>query len=197
MNTGNSRNREQSDKKSAPGDDSDSVLLLLMEDHKRVRKLFADFKKFKESEGGPDEAKADLVQQICKELLIHARVEEEIFYPAVRAEISDQDLMDAAAIEHAVATDLVLQLMQMRPGDALFDATVSVLAESVEHHIKEEEGAMFTQAQKANVLTQVLGEQVFQRRQELLAEMELPKSSKDKPKRTSGKRSRGGHAVLP
>ena len=185
-----------SEKTAAPGGESESALLLLMEDHKRVRQLFADFKKLKQSEGDQDAAKADLVQQICKELLIHAQVEEEIFYPAVRAGISDQDLMDEAAVEHAVAKDLIEQLITMRPGDALFDAKVSVLTESVEHHIKEEEGDMFTQAQQSNILTQVLAEQIFQRKQELLAEMDLPKSGKNKPKRTSGKKPRNGQAIL-
>lgn len=202
MNSGNSGNSGNSaksaglEKTAAPGEDSESVLLLLREDHKRVRELFADFKKLKESTGDQAAAKAELVQQVCKELLIHAQVEEEIFYPAVRAGIKDQDLMDEAAVEHAVAKDLIEQLMEMRPGDALFDAKVSVLAESVEHHIREEEGDMFTQAQQSSVLGQVLAEQVFQRKQELLAEMDLPKSGKDKPKRSSGKKPRGGHAVL-
>jgi len=63
----------------------------LTADHKKVHALFKEFSKLKE--GGSDEDKASIVDQVCNELTIHATLEEEIFYPAVRKAIEDGDLM--------------------------------------------------------------------------------------------------------
>lgn len=183
----------QSAKKTSGKGQSEHAITLLMDDHQRVRELFAELKKLKRSSAaaGTDRQKAQLVAQVCQELLVHAQLEEEVFYPAVRAAIDDQDLMDEAAVEHAGAKDLIGQLLQMAPGDDLYDAKVTVLCESVEHHIKEEEGSMFPQASKAAGLDATLGEQLLQRKQELLGELERPKA---KPP-ASAKRSHGAHAA--
>lgn len=168
----------QSTKKTSGNkEESNSAIALLMEDHARVRQLFAEFKKIK-GETTAQAKKAELVRQVCQELLIHAQVEEELFYPAVRAAIDDQDLMDEAEVEHAGAKDLIMQLMEMAPGDDLYDAKVTVLSESIEHHVGEEEGSMFPQARRAKELEPSLGDQLLQRKQELLAQLELPKAKK-------------------
>jgi hemerythrin superfamily protein len=184
----------QSAKKTSDKGQSDNAIALLMEDHQRVRQLFAEFKKIKDSPEGTDvdAQKAELVAQVCQELLIHAQLEEEIFYPAVRAAIDDQDLMDESAVEHAMVKELVVQLLEMAPGDDLYDAKVTVLSESVEHHVKEEEGSMFPQARKAAGLDATLGDQLLQRKQELLAEMELPKAKQPAP--AKAKKSQGVQA---
>ena len=179
----------QSAKKTSVTGEAKTAFALLMEDHQRVRQLFSEFKKLKDSSRAVqnDNQKAELVAQICQELLIHAQLEEEIFYPAVRAAIDDQDLMDEAAVEHAGAKALIGQLLEMAPGQDLYDAKVTVLSESIEHHVKEEEGSMFPQAKKAAGLDPTLGDQLLQRKQELLAELELPKAKP--PVRATTKKS--------
>ena len=88
-------------RRAAKAPETDAIELL-KQDHKEVKGMFDAFKKLKESED-TDEEKADLVQQICTALTIHSTVEEEIFDPAVRAGIDDEDLMDEADVEHASA----------------------------------------------------------------------------------------------
>ncbi len=174
--------------KSTAKSDSNMAFDLLMEDHKQVRELFARFKKLK-AQANSQEEKVQVVAEVCKKLLVHATVEEEIFYPAVRAAIADMDLMDEALVEHAGAKDLIEQLLQMEPNQALYDAKVTVLSESIEHHVKEEEGEMFPQAKKAKGLPASLAEQMLQRQQELLAADE-PRSLRQSDKQSAAKKSR-------
>ena len=147
----------------------DDAIALLMEDHKKVQKLFKDFEKIKEEDS--DDGKQGLVQQICNELTIHTQVEEEIFYPAAREAIDEQDLLDEAEVEHASAKELIAQLQSMEADDELYDATVTVLGEYVNHHIKEEQDEMFPKVKKAKLDVQALGEEMMRRKQELQVEM--------------------------
>lgn len=138
-------------------------LVALTEDHNKVKALFKQFEKLKE-EKDAEEEKVALVKRICTELKVHAEIEEEVFYPAVRAEIEDEDLMDEALVEHAGAKELIAQLEEMEPGDDLYDAKVTVLGEQIEHHVKEEEGEMFPKAKKAKVNTPELAERLAERK---------------------------------
>jgi len=157
-------------RKSAKASETDAIELL-MQDHKEVKAMFGAFKTLKESEDA-NEAKAELVQQICTALTIHATVEEEIFYPAVRAEIDDEDLMDEADVEHAGAKELIAQLECASPGDDHYDAKVTVLGEIIDHHVKEEEGEMFPKAKKA-IDTKAVGAELTARKAELASEMDV------------------------
>ena len=123
------------------------AIQLLTADHKSVKALFQAFEKLKGHEDA-DDKKDELVQRICAELTVHATIEEEIFYPAVREGIDDDDLMDEADVEHASAKDLIAQLEAASPGDDHYDAKVTVLGEMIDHHVKEEEGEMFPKARK-------------------------------------------------
>lgn len=121
------------------------ALALLVADHEKVRSLFKQF------EGLTDRAvvtKKKIADQICEELSIHAEMEEAVFYPAVRDLIEDSDLMDEALVEHEGAKNLIAQIREMQPGDDLYDARVKVLSEQIEHHVKEEEGEMFSKIRK-------------------------------------------------
>jgi hemerythrin superfamily protein len=168
---------------------------LLTADHRTVKGLFKEFEKLSKQED-VDEEKAQLVRQICNELTVHAQVEEEIFYPAVREAIDDEDLMDEADIEHASAKDLIAQLEGMQPGDDHYDARVTVLGEYVDHHVKEEEGEMFSKARKADVDAEDLGVLITERKEELKAELgieqvdaaEMPRTAKRESTRASEKR---------
>jgi hemerythrin superfamily protein len=156
-------------KRSARGADAQDAIDMLLADHKKVKKLFSEFNKLKED--GADEDKSAIVEQICNELKIHAELEEEIFYPAVRKSIDDADLMDEALVEHAGAKELIAQLEEAKPNDDLYDAKVTVLGEQIAHHVKEEEGEMFPQAKKAKVDTAALGATMLKRKAALMEEM--------------------------
>jgi hemerythrin superfamily protein len=158
----------------ANADSNEDAITLLTSDHAKVKKLFKEFEDLKDDDGS-DKDKSALVTQICNELKVHAEIEEEIFYPAVRKAIDDGDLMDEALVEHAGAKELIAQLEGMSPDDELYDAKVTVLGEQIQHHVKEEEGDMFPKARKAKVDGEALGLQMAQRKAELMeSEDELP-----------------------
>lgn len=161
---------------------------LLTADHKSVKALFEKFKKLTEQEGAEDE-KAEVVQRICSELTIHATIEEEIFYPAVREGIDDEDLMDEADVEHASAKDLIAQLESAGPEDDHYDAKVTVLGEMIDHHVKEEEGEMFPKARKA-IDVHEIGAELAARKAELAADVEV-----ELPPVTPNKKSPGSRAA--
>jgi hemerythrin superfamily protein len=152
-------------------DRNEDAITLLSADHAKVKKLFKEFQDLKEEDGSAED-KSALVTQICSELKVHAEIEEEIFYPAVRKAIDDGDLMDEALVEHAGAKELIAQLEDMSPDDELYDAKVTVLGEQIQHHVKEEEGEMFPKAKKAKVDGEALGVQMTERKAELMAELE-------------------------
>jgi hemerythrin-like domain-containing protein len=143
---------------------------LLMEDHKKVQKIFKEFEKSKDELG--NEEKAQIVGQACQELKIHTKLEEEIFYPAAREAIEDEELLDEAEVEHAAAKRMIDELENMQPADELYDARFTVLGEYVNHHIKEEQNEMFPQVKKAKLDLEDLGRRMMQRKQELQGEME-------------------------
>jgi hemerythrin superfamily protein len=159
----------RSSNKSSSTTANQDAFALLTADHKRVRSLFKEFESLKDE--GDDDRKAALVETICNELTVHARVEEEIFYPALREVIEDEDLMDEADIEHASAKQLIAQIEQLQVGGDHYDATVTVLSEYIDHHVKEEEGEMFSKARKADIDSAVLGEEMAVRKAELKEEL--------------------------
>jgi len=144
------------------------ALELLKEDHDRVKKSFKEFEKMDREDTATME---ELVRAVCEDLKVHAALEEEIFYPAVRAAIEDEDIMNEAQVEHDTAKMLIEQLENMGPEDPNFHATFTVLGEYVKHHVKEEEDEMFPQAKKADLDLEELGEQMRQRKEELMGEM--------------------------
>src|SRR5579859_104202 len=145
------------------------AIAMLIADHKKVKALFAEFHALKDD--GSDGDKSAIVERVCNALKIHAAIEEEIFYPAVRKAIDDADLMEEALVEHASAKALIAQLEEAEPSDELYDAKVTVLAEQIKHHVKEEEGDMFPKAKKAKVDTAALGVKMLKRKEALKTEL--------------------------
>jgi hypothetical protein len=141
----------------------------LTADHRHVKALFTRFARIQAGVA----RKADLVARICDELELHARVEEEIFYPAVRAVIDDDPLMDEAAVEHDAAKTMVAQLRSMRPGDLHYDARVAVLGEYVRHHIEVEEQEIFTRARTADLDLAEIARSIDARKRQLRGENSL------------------------
>jgi hemerythrin superfamily protein len=149
------------------------AIALLMADHREVDTLFKEYEKLCKADADDGE-KGLLAAQICAMLTVHTTIEEEIFYPAARAALDedDQSLIDEAAVEHASAKDLIAQIEDSNPGDDLFDAKVQVLGEYIRHHVKEEEGELFPKVKKAKADLAALGEALSARKEELVAEQE-------------------------
>lgn len=142
---------------------------ILMQDHRTVEELFS---KYENASG--KERKERIAQDICRELKIHAQIEEEIFYPALEGKI-DEDLLKEAYVEHDGAKVLVNEIAEGGPDEEFYDAKVTVLKEQIEHHVKEEEKErdnMFQQARAADIDLEALGEKLLARKEELMAQAE-------------------------
>ncbi len=138
---------------------------LLRADHKRVGELFAEYEKT-----GSTSKKKALVSRICAELTVHAQVEEEIFYPAVKVALKDKELVPEATVEHTTLKALIAQVEGVEPDGEMFDAKIKVLSEYVEHHVKEEENEMFPKAKSSSLDMRELGARVGERTAELVAQ---------------------------
>ncbi len=146
---------------------------LLDADHKAVKKMFKEYEELTSSKAkSAEQKKLDLARQICQELTVHATIEEEIFYPALRAVFSDTDLLAEAEVEHASAKDLIAQIEAMDSADEMFDAKVKVLGEYIDHHVKEERNEMFPKARSARGLDLVAMREELQARKDALMAVE-------------------------
>ena len=144
-------------------------LQLLAADHRKVEGLFAAFEK-----ASGTATKEKLVKQICTELKVHAQIEEEIYYPAIRGKV-EEDALDEAYVEHDSAKLLINELEAADPDESFYDAKVKVLSELIEHHVKEEEKErdnLFQQTRAADIDLEALGERLAARKAELLAQAE-------------------------
>ena len=143
---------------------------LLDADHKAVKAMFKEYESLTEGRSRSPAKKRQLADRICKELTVHATIEEEIFYPAARKAIKDNPLMNEATVEHASAKDLIAQIRQMDAADEMFDAKVTVLGEYIDHHVKEERSDMFAKVRKTKLDLVKLGEALQLRKEALMAE---------------------------
>lgn len=146
------------------GEGSRDAIGLLTADHRLVEKYFDEF-----AGARGDADKRRLVNAICVALKVHARLEEDIFYPAAFAALKDAALIEEARVEHACARDLIAQIESGAPGEALFDARVTVLQEYVAHHVAEEEGEMFARCRESGLDLVDLGQRLQLRKNALEA----------------------------
>lgn len=145
------------------------AIALLKQDHRAVEELFSQFEK-----ASGDNRKQKIANEICLELSVHAKIEEEIFYPACEGKV-EEDLLKEAYVEHDGAKMLIAEIMGGGPDEEFYDAKVTVLQEQIEHHVEEEEKRMeglFAQARKAGLDMDALGVELANRKQELKAEYE-------------------------
>ena len=151
---------------------STDAIVLLKNDHKEIRKLFADFQKVGET---AQAKKGKLVDKIIELLTVHTYIENEVMYPRVRDLLPDleDDVLESYE-EHHVADVLVMELAGMKPDDERFTAKTTVLIENVTHHMEEEEQDWFPKVREG------LGRKVLQ---ELGADM--LKARKKAPRRPS------------
>jgi len=148
------------------------AIKLLTQDHKEVKALFEQYDDLVESEAD-DGRKQEVATQICRMLTVHAQIEEEIFYPAAREVLDEQDLVDEADVEHASAKDLIAQIEASSPEDDHYDAKVKVLGEYIDHHVQEEENELFKAVKKAGLDVAEVGDELAARKEELLSELGL------------------------
>jgi hemerythrin superfamily protein len=157
--------------KAAPID----AIALLKADHRKVEDLFAKFESSKS-----ESKKKALADQICLELTVHTKIEEDVFYPACKGKIDD-NLWHEAYVEHDGAKVMIAEIEAGKPGDEFYDAKVKVLSEQIKHHVKEEEKraeGMFAQAKAAGLDTEALGAQMAAEKKDLVAKYKasgLPK----------------------
>lgn len=137
---------------------------LLRADHKRVNDLFSEYE-----ETHSIAKKKRIVEQLCNELTVHAQVEEEIFYPAVKQALKDKELIPEARVEHETLKSLIAQVEGMEPDGEMFDAKIKVMHEYVKHHVKEEQNEIFPKAKSTDLDMMKLGAELSQRKEELIA----------------------------
>lgn len=144
---------------------STDAIVLLKEDHKRIRALF---KAFDDSGENAHKRRGELVTKMIEELTVHTYVENEVMYPQVRALLPEleQDVLESYE-EHHVADLLTVELMALNPEDERFAAKTRVLIENVTHHIEEEEKEWFPKVRESLSRTQLreIGEQLIEARE--------------------------------
>jgi hemerythrin-like domain-containing protein len=138
------------------------AIALLTADHRAVARLFAAFE-----DATGDAEKRRLANDICVALKVHARLEEDLFYPAALGAVGDPAMIEEAMVEHASARDLIAQVESGAPGQALFDARVKVLGEYVQHHVAEEEEEIFPLCRASKLDLEALGTRLALRKNEL------------------------------
>lgn len=160
----------------AAGEDA---ITLLKSDHRNVEQLFSQYKTAKRRD-----QKNKIVQQVCQELIVHTKIEEEIFYPACREHVDD-DLLDEAQVEHDGAKTLINELLAGQPSDEFYDAKVAVLSEYIKHHVAEEEKrteGIFAKAKAGGLDMKELGQRIAARKAELTAQAEAGRMERPQPR---------------
>jgi hypothetical protein len=140
------------------------AIALLKADHAKVSELFDRFEKTR-----GDAQKEKIAATICEELKIHTTIEEELFYPAAREALreADIDLLEEAQIEHDSAKTLIGKIEAGSPSDENYDALVTVLAEYIKHHVKEEHTELFPKVRATDLDLVTLGERLKKRKESL------------------------------
>ena len=140
---------------------------LLDADHKGVKALFIKFNGLCDDDA-PAAEKQAVAQKICKDLTVHAQIEEEIFYPQVREAVGDA-LMDEASQEHAQAKEAIAEIQAMDAGDEGYDDKVKELGKMIDEHVLEEREQIFLLARLAPLDLRGMAVELFNRKKELAA----------------------------
>jgi hemerythrin superfamily protein len=148
---------------------ADDAIEILKNDHITVQEQFNEFARL--GPVAPLPTRIALVQDICTRLTIHSAIEEELFYPAVRTVIDDDELINKAEVEHASARHIIEQLLPVELDDEYFEAKVSVLRDYTKHHIDEEESIIFPKVRRTHLDLATLGRQILDRKLGLQGEL--------------------------
>jgi hypothetical protein len=163
-----------------------SATQMIRRDHKKVEGLFEKFDQAKKAE-----AKKKICDQVIEELEVHAKLEEEIFYPAVRKHIGEEDMLDEAKQEHQQAKKIMAELKSADAEDESFEENFSELVDAIKHHVEEEEGEMLPKAEESEMDLEGYGEEMAQRKKELLGQ---PTKKQGNQKKSSGRKPKSGNA---
>jgi hemerythrin-like domain-containing protein len=139
---------------------------MLKDDHKKVKQLFKQFEK------ADDGKKMEIAKEVFRELEVHSKVEEEIFYPAYKQKADEEgkETTNEAVEEHHVVDVLIKEMKAMKKVDETFEAKFTVLTENVEHHIEEEEQEMLPDAKKLlKDQSDELAQKMEKRKKEMMA----------------------------
>lgn len=169
-----------------------SATQLIRRDHKKVDGLFDKFEQTKKADG-----KKRILDQVIQEIEIHAKLEEEIFYPAVRKQLGEEDLLDEAKQEHQQAKEIIGELKKLHGEDGQLEDKFSELVECIKHHVEEEEGELLPKVEESEMDLAEIGDELTERKQELMQQMKA-KSSKSTPGRKAAKstgRRKSGRAA--
>ena len=140
------------------------AIALLKADHETVSALFEENEK-----ANTGKKKMAIVTEICTELSVHTQIEEEIFYPAIKAALKDKLLVPEATVEHTGIKDLIAQLEGVEPDGEMYDAKLKVLSEYVKHHVEEEHDEMFPKVKASSLDLVELGARMAARKADLLS----------------------------
>jgi hypothetical protein len=129
------------------GATADQCLWLLIHDHRTMQELFRRI-----AEPGLEPAvKHTLVTRACEHIRMHQQLEEEVFYAVLAEKLDDTRELDEGLVEHGMISELAQRVARMTPADEQFDATVTVLGEYLNHHLREEERDLFPQVRRASI----------------------------------------------
>ena len=142
-----------------------NAVQLLKQDHKKVASLFEKYNKTK-----GQEAKQRIADQAMQQLEVHAQIEEQIFYPAVKKELNDGSLVSEALKEHRAVKELIDELKTMDVEDDEFEEKWAELVADVKHHVQEEESELLPQAEESEMDLADYGQQMAERKKELIDE---------------------------
>ncbi len=150
-------------------------IALLVDDHKRLKQYFARFGKLRGAAHGSAQLQ-QVVELACEELELHATIEEQIFYPAVRAKVRP-GLVDEAEVEHEAARALIAELRRLEPADPKYVASFRVLTSHITRHMKEEEQRLFPRIRRARLDMADLGHRMLTLRKSLLGEQDADRAA--------------------
>jgi Hemerythrin HHE cation binding domain len=162
-----------------------SATQMIRRDHKKVEGLFEKFDQAKKAE-----AKKKICEQVIEELEVHTKLEEEIFYPAVRKHLGEEDMLDEAKQEHQQAKTIIAELKTADAEDESFEEKFSELVDAIQHHVEEEEGEMLPKAEESEMDLEGYGEEMAQRKKELLGQA----TKKQGAKKSGGRKPKSGSA---
>lgn len=147
---------------------AENAIEMLKVDQQHVKELF---KKYQAAGERASKNKQKIAEEVCRELEVHAQLEEEIFYPAVEAEEDKEGkkLIAESVEEHHIVKTLIKELRELTPEDKQYDAKFTVLMENVKHHVDEEEEELFAEAEELlGPEIESLGMQMQERKQQLI-----------------------------
>lgn len=171
MREGRSEHDDMEERETEKGEGGEDVFEMLKADHRHVQDLFTKF------EDADKRARASIADETLTALEVHAALEEELVYPAVAEVIDDEEMINEAKEEHHVAKVLIKELRKMDAEDEGFSTKFKVLGELVGHHIEEEEGEMFPQAQEGGFEPESISDEVSKRKAKLMQKYEGGKKS--------------------